>query len=336
MRRINPLEHRAAKPLEDSLKRKTFVPDIITVTPGPAIDGWTSVGTLAPFAKLRCAPLLRHPGGGGINVARVITRLRGDVLAVYPAGGAIGEELQMLLRQEGVQSLVVPAAAETREDFTVFEQASKQEFRFVMPAAALAEQEWTALIDAVASSWPAPRFVVGSGSLPIGAPEDFFARLARAAKTIGSRVVIDSSDLPLRAALREGLYLIKPSFDEFRQLTGVDADDDLALVAAGRDLIESGQVEIVALSLGPKGALLITADQALRSDGLAIDAASAVGAGDSFLAAMIWSLAQRDDLETALRYAIAAGSAALLNPGTELSRPDDVGRFIPMASVRRL
>jgi 6-phosphofructokinase 2 len=327
---------RASKAQEAPLKRKMFVPQIITVTPGPAIDGWTSVARIAPFAKLRCAPLLRHPGGGGINVARVIKRLGGDVLAVYPAGGAIGEELQMLLRQEGVESLVIPAAAETREDFTVFEQASKQEFRFVMPGATLSEPEWTQLIDAVSSAWPAPQFVIGSGSLPLGAPEDFFARLARAAKAIGSKVVVDTSDLPLKAALREGVFLIKPSFDEFRELTGVVGDDDLALVTAGRALIGKGQVEVVALSMGPKGALLITQDLALRSDGLAIDAASAVGAGDSFLGAMIWSLTQQDDLETALRYAIAAGSAALLNPGTELSRPEDVSRFIAMASVRRI
>jgi 6-phosphofructokinase 2 len=178
--------------------------------------------------------------------------------------------------------------------------------------------------------------VVGSGSLPQGAPEDFFARLARAAKAIGSKVVVDTSDLPLKAALREGVFLIKPSFDEFRELTGVVGDDDLALVTAGRAMIGKGQVEVVALSMGPKGALLITQDLALRSDGLAIDAASAVGAGDSFLGAMIWSLTQQDDLETALRYAIAAGSAALLNPGTELSRPEDVSRFIAMASVRRI
>jgi 6-phosphofructokinase 2 len=327
---------RASKVQEAPLKRKTFVPQIITVTPGPAVDGWTSVPKILPFAKLRCKPLLRHPGGGGINVARAVQRLGGEVLAVYPVGGAIGDELLALLRQESVESLPIPAVAETREDFTVFEQATRQEFRFVMPAAPLAEPEWSALIDAAASAWPAPQFVVGSGSLPSGAPEDFFARLARAAKANGSKVAIDTSDAPLQAALREGVDLIKPSLDEFRVLTGVSGDDDLALVAAGHRLIAKGQVEIVALSMGPNGALLITEDLALRADALPVDPASAVGAGDSFLAGMIWSLTRGDDLEAALRTAIAAGSAALLHPGTELCRPDDVRRLLAETRVRKL
>jgi len=327
---------RASKALEAPRKRKTFVPHIVTVTPSPAIDAWTSVAKIAPFAKLRCGPLLRHAGGGGINVARVIKRLGGDVLAIYPTGGATGEQLRALIDQEGVASLAIPAAEPTREDFTVFEHATRQEFRFVVPGARLSEPEWTRLLEAVAAARPAPAFLVGSGSLPPGAPEDFFARLARLGKAQGSKVIVDSSELPLQAALREGLYLIKPSLSEFQDLTGVASDDAAALVEAARGLIAQGQVTIVALSMGPKGALLITADSALCADALRVDAASAVGAGDSFLGGMIWSLTQQDDLETALRYAIAAGSAALLNPGTELSRPEDVGRFVAMARVRRI
>ncbi|NVN88155.1 MAG: 1-phosphofructokinase family hexose kinase [Rhodopseudomonas sp.] len=312
------------------------MPHIVTVTPGPAIDAWTSVKKIVPISKLRCGPLLRHPGGGGINVARVIKRLGGEALTIYPAGGAIGELLRSLVEEEGVASRAILTSEETREDFTVFEDATRQEFRFVVPAAKLTEQEWQQLIGAVVSATPAPAFVVASGSLPPGVPADFFALVARAAKAMGSKVVVDSSGPALKAALREGVHLIKPSLREFHELTGVVSEDDDALADAGRDLIAQGQVEIVALSMGSKGGLLITADCALRSEGLAIEPASAVGAGDSFLAAIIWSLARQDPLETALRYGIAAGSAALLHPGTELARLDDISRLMPQTSVHRI
>ncbi|KIZ33764.1 MULTISPECIES: 1-phosphofructokinase family hexose kinase [Rhodopseudomonas] len=311
------------------------MPHIVTVTPSPAIDASSSVEQLAPFSKLRCGPLIRHPGGGGINVARVIRRLGGDVLAIYPTGGMTGDLLHDLIRREGIQSLEIPIAAETRENFTVFEISTRRQFRFVVPGAELTEAEWTQLIPA-ASARPAPAFIIASGSLPPGVPHDFFAQLARAGKAQGSKVIVDSSGVPLTAALDQGVYLIKPSLSEFQHLTGVTSDDQGALIAAGRDLIDQGRVEMVALSMGPNGALLITRDYALRAEALPIAAESVVGAGDSFLGALIWSLTCRDDLETALRYGIAAGSAALLNPGTELSRLDDVQRFFAQTSVRRI
>jgi len=113
-------------------------------------------------------------------------------------------------------------------------------------------------------------------------------------------------------------------------------DDDATLIDAARDLIDRGLVEMVALSMGPNGALLITRDRALRAEGLAVEAATVSGAGDSFLAAMLWSLQRDPELATALRYGIAAGTAALVNPGTELARPQDIASFLPQVRIREL
>lgn len=165
---------------------------IITVTPNPAIDVSTSVGKMAPFTKLRCASPKRDPGGGGINVARVVKRLGGEVAAIYPAGGAAGGLLRRLMDREGVQSLALPAVEETREDFTVFEETTNQQYRFVMPGAPLREPEWQECLRQVASIMPRPDFVVASGSLPTGVPEDFYGRVARvASRSIFSRPIGD-------------------------------------------------------------------------------------------------------------------------------------------------
>jgi 6-phosphofructokinase 2 len=151
---------------------------------------------------------------------------------------------------------------------------------------------------------------------------------------MGAKAIVDTSGLPLKAALKEGVYLIKPNLREFQELAKIKSSDDVALIEAGRSLIEQGFVEIIALSLGPRGALLIARELALCADGLPIKPASVVGAGDSFLGAMVWSLAQGDSLEAALRYGVAGGSAAMLNPGTELCRLADVKHLAPSVVVR--
>jgi len=306
---------------------------IVTLTINPAVDASTSVKNMAPFTKMRCAPAHRDPGGGGINVARVLRRLGIDASAIYPAGGAAGQLLGALVAREGVQGRTVPVRNETREDLTVFDETTREQFRFVFPGAPLGESEWQECLEAIARIEPRPAFVIASGSLPAGVPEDFYGRLAQASKA-HSKVIVDASGRFLRAALERGVYLIKPNLREFQELAGITASDDASLIEAGRRLIGRGQVEVIALSMGPDGALLITRDLALRANGLPIEPVSVSGAGDSFLAAMVWSLCSNGSLETALRYGVAGGSAALLSPGTDLCRPADMHRLVAEVMVR--
>jgi len=307
---------------------------VVTVTPSPAIDVSTSVARIAPFTKLRCASPQHDPGGGGINVARVVKRLGGVVTAIYPAGGTTGQRLRRLIKLERVPDLAITAMEETREDFTVFEETTSRQYRFVFPGARLSEPEWRQCLRALANVQPSPNFVVASGSLPLGVPDDFFGGVVRAAREMNAKTIVDTSGPPLRAALQEGVYLIKPNLREFQELTGVSSSDHLALVEASRRLIDKGLVELIALTLGADGALLIARDRALRADGLPIKPASVVGAGDSFVGAMTWSLAAGDSLDRAFRFGVAAGSAALLNPGTELCRSEDVQRLAAQVVVR--
>jgi len=302
--------------------------DVVTLTINPAVDLSVSVERIAPIHKLRCSAARRDPGGGGINVARVIRRLGGDVTAIYPAGGALGDLLRRLIDEEEIPALATPISAETREDFTVLEHSSGAQYRFVLPGPLLNEQEWSACLGLCAGLDQRTRFVVGSGSLPPGVPEDFYGRMAQAAKREGRKIVVDSSGPPLRAALEAGVYLIKPSLNEFRLLMGEPLESEADWIEASRTLVERGKTEAVALTLGDQGALVVTRDQVLRAPALPIKPVSVVGAGDSFLGAMIWSLASGHGMETALRYGVAAGSAALLLPGTELCRREDVERLV--------
>ncbi|HZV04810.1 MAG TPA: 1-phosphofructokinase family hexose kinase [Gemmataceae bacterium] len=298
--------------------------DIVTVTPNPAVDLSTSVERIIPVAKLRGTSQRRDAGGGGINVARVIKRLGGDVRALYPVGGITGELLRNLVDREGVASCTFPIAEETREDFFVSEVASGQPYRFILPGPRLSEREWHECLKQLAAIEPSPRFVVASGSLPEGVPDDFYARIASHTRQRGARMILDTSGQALITAVAEGVDLIKPNLREMRELAGHEPQDAREWEEAARALVDRGKVSVVALTMGHLGAVLVTRDRVLRAEPIAVKPVSAVGAGDSFLGALIWRLSAGYDIEDAFRQAVAAGAAALLNTGTELCRPADV------------
>jgi 6-phosphofructokinase 2 len=312
------------------------VPDIVTLTINPAIDIFVNVERVEATRKLRCSAPKRDPGGGGINVARVAHRLGSDVLAIYPIGGQIGKLLHRLVEREDIASLVTPSHVETRENFTAYEVTTGEQYRFVLPGSPLHRAEWEACLDKLARLASQPKLVVASGSLPPGVPDDFFARAIRHAKALGAKTVVDSSGAALKAALAEGVTLIKPNLFELSDLVGFPLDNDRDRIDACRKLVSEKRAEAVALTLGKDGALLVTASQVWRAMSVAIEAVSAVGAGDSFLGGMVSALAGNKTLDEAFRLAVAAASAAVLTPGTGLCQPEDVMRLLPKIEIREI
>lgn len=310
------------------------MPHFLTFTPNPALDLSTSVDRLVDAHKMRCEAPELHPGGGGINVARVLHRLGADVLTLYPAGGPTGQRLQQLLQDEGVPAQVLPIAGETRESFTVHERQSGHEYRFVLPGPTLAPNEWGNCLAGLQQQ--APTWIVSSGSLPPGAPENGHAQVAHLARQIGARMVVDGSGPTLAAALQAGVWLVKPSLHELSELTGLALETTAQQRDAAQSLIAKGWAQMVALSLGQGGAMLVSAEQCLQADALQVPVASSVGAGDSFLAALIWALDQSMDLPQALATAMAAGAAAVMTPGTGLCQRSDVDRLRPSVRVNAI
>jgi 6-phosphofructokinase 2 len=310
------------------------VPAILTLTMNPAVDLATTTQRLVEGHKLRCSPPDVHPGGGGINVARVLHRLGADVQALYPAGGCSGQRLVQLLAAEGVPDAAVAIEADTRESFSVVDRSDGREYRFVLPGPMLSAAEWERCLSTIGTLAPPPRWVVASGSLPPGVPEDFYGRLAAMLRGTGSRLVIDTSGPPLAAALQAGVYLAKPSLRELREFTGAPLQDDAQRRDAARALVKAGQLQLVALSLGAEGAMLVSADLALKAPALQVPVASTVGAGDSFLGGLVWALDQGQNLRAAFATAMAAGAAALLAPGTALCRPQDIRRLVGGVQVQ--
>jgi 6-phosphofructokinase 2 len=309
---------------------------IVTFTPNPAIDISTSIERIMPIHKLRCSAARRDPGGGGINVARVVRRLGSEVTAVYPRGGATGRLLSQLVELEQIASETSEIAEETRGDFSVYEDTSGKQFRFVLPGPTVTEPEWRAILDVLSAHAIPPGFAVASGSLPPGAPPNLYARACRIAKAWEAKFVLDASGPALAAALKEGVYLVKPNLRELSEFMGERLDGEAAWLRASFGLVKSRQAEIVALTLGHRGALLVDRDRVLRAEPPPIKPVSSVGAGDSFLGAVVWGLAAGLDLDHAFRLGVAAGSSAVLNPGTGLAHPDEIRRLAAQVVVREL
>ena len=307
---------------------------LVTLTLNPAIDISGAIDRLVPAHKLRCNDIRREPGGGGINVARVLKRLGGDPLAVFPAGGATGMQLTRMLEAAGVRHAAVQVTAEVRENLVVQEKSGAQ-YRFVFPGAPLARPDVERCARAALTSVEPGGWLVASDSLPPGAPPDIFRWLAGHAAAQGVQLALDTSGEGLRKAIGPGIALLKVSESELGEVSGRPCAQRATCVAAATALLERG-VAMVAVTRGEKGALLVGHDFALEGVAPPIQPASTVGAGDSFLAALVWALSRDRPHDEALRDAVAAGCAALLSPGTELAHPEAIAELAARVEVHAL
>lgn len=300
---------------------------IVTLTINPALDVSTTTETVRPEHKLRCGPSRVDPGGGGVNVSRVIERLGGHSTAIYAVGGPTGMAYRLLLEAEGIIGRAIAIAATTRENITVDETSTGKQFRFVLQGPHVTHAEWQRCLDATDAAMLLGGYVVPSGSLAPGVPDDFYARIARRAKALSVRCIVDASGAALAEALAEGVYLVKPSGRELGELVGSPVLSIEEKIAAAQQLVGEGKAEVVALTLGGDGAVLVTADAVTHLASPPITVRSTVGAGDSFVAALVLRLAQGHDLAAAFRAGVAAGAATATTEATELCHRDVVERF---------
>jgi len=300
---------------------------IVTMTLNPAIDKSSSVDHVVPERKLYCKPPLFEPGGGGVNVSRAIKKLGGKSLLLYPAGGLTGKRLQQLLDEEGLDHRPLPIVGMIRESLVILEESTGQQYRFGMPGPKLKKIEWESFLQKLAVIAPPPDYVVASGSLPPGVPPDFYAQVARVGKKKGTKTIVDVSGKALKEALEEGVFLIKPNVREFRELVGEEIKEESQIKAEAQKMVKSGRCEVLVISLGAAGALAVSEDFAEHILPPTVPIVSKVGAGDSMVAGIALSLARGNPLRESVLFGVAAGTAAVMTPGTELCRREDAERL---------
>ena len=302
-------------------------PRIVTLTMNPALDIATSADVVRPTEKIRCGSARYDPGGGGINVARVTHVLGAAVSAVFPVGGPIGDLLAQLIKDAGVPHRRIEIGESTRESFTVNERHTNEQYRFVLPGPHLTISERARCLDELRKVAAGAEFVVASGSLPPGVPPDLYQRVADVSRELGALFILDTSGHAL-ASMDTGVFLLKPSLRELREHVGRDLRTEAEQLAAARELIDAGITQAVVVSLGSQGALLVTAAHSQRFRAILARPVSSVGAGDAMVAGITVGLSRGWSLSEAVRFGIAAATAMLLTPGTEVPTRADVERFL--------
>lgn len=299
---------------------------IVTLTLNPALDKSTTTERLISEQKLRCTPMQVDAGGGGINVSKGIRKLGGQSIAVFPVGGQNGVALQQLLSASEIESRVVQVQGETRENISVTEQSSNQQFRFTLPGLEISSKTADDCLEIIKQI--RPEYLVASGSLPPGLSTEYIEKVAAFAKDISAKFILDTSGEALKAAADEGLFLLKPNLAELSHLVGVETLEMQEVDDAARQIIDQGKCEIVVVSLGAQGALLVTKQEIKHIPAPPVQKKSTVGAGDSMVAGMVWALSEGKPPKEMAQVGVACGSAATLNQGTELFHPKDVERLL--------
>lgn len=299
---------------------------IVTLTLNPVIDVSSQAETVRHTHKVRTSDEQMEPGGGGINVSRVLDRLGSDVRAIFLGGGVTGQVLDDLLARSGIDRVMIEISGDTRLSLTVVERSTGHEYRFVPEGPEVSAAEASAALEAASAA--DCDYFVASGSLPRGVPDDFYVRLRNLVCERGARFVLDTSGVPLRTSLDAGgIFLVKPSRGEFERFAGRELGTD-ELVSEAERLVSSGKAANVAITLGGDGAILVNSDGAQVLPAIPVEACSTVGAGDSFLAGMVYGFATGRSADQALRIGLAGGAAAVLSSGSELAEPEDLRRLV--------
>lgn len=297
------------------------MPVIVTITFNPSVDKMTSIAAMDPEKKMQCSEARYDPGGGGINIARVLHRLEAPVSAIYFKGGHYGEVLEELLKDESITCNTIKIKGQTRENLIVLDRSSNFQYRFNMPGPVITENEWLQCLELVARI-PAD-IIVGSGSLPEGVPLDIYTRISEIAAQKNAKLIVDTSGEALQHALSANVFLVKPNIKELATLTGKEIPDIASAAEYGLSVLKSSKCEAFAVSAGAQGALLITREKTYHIKAPDVKAVSTIGAGDSMVAGIVYGLHNNYTLYEAVRFGVALGSATTMQPGTHLCNAED-------------
>lgn len=294
---------------------------VLTITMNPAIDVNTEAEEVFTNQKVRCEKPDYDPGGGGINVGRVLQRLGVNVDAFYLAGGLTGNFLEYLLEEEHVSGERMEIEELTRENTSIIDRKTGEQYRFVLPGPTIREKEWQQAFDRIKEKISEYDVVVGSGSLPPGVPVDFYSRIGELVLESGKQYILDTSGDFLVEGVKNGASFIKPNQEEFESLkkrTGSASNEELI-----NKLFNHGIKNIIH-TLGKEGTKLINKDGSKEFQPPEIEVNSSIGAGDSFVGGLVAGLVNGMEAEESVRYGISAAASTLKSAGTDLCSKDDV------------
>ena len=289
---------------------------IITLTMNPALDKTMEVESLNLGGLNRVQNVQVDAGGKGINVSKMIKCLGGMSLATGFVGGESGDKLLITVEKLGLKHDFITIVGETRTNIKVFDKkhgiTELNETGII-----LTTQDEQNICDKLVELADEKEIFVLSGSLPAGVGANFYQKIITRLKEKGAKVFLDADGEAFKLGIEAKPNYIKPNLYELTQYFNVSENISLIEIKElCHKLIDSG-IELVAVSMGEKGAMFVTSEKALYAEGLDVKASSTVGAGDSMIGTMVYGMEQKISLEDLIKLSMAAASGAVMTEGTK-------------------
>ena len=303
----------------------------------PAMDRTISVDRLAFDDRAYILSSNDSPGGRGINASCVIHSFGGSTLAIIPTGGDHGERFEHSLNSCGFQVATVPIRNDIRLNLTITDRHGLTiKLNEIGPR--MAQLEIDDVEKAVVSRLEQAEWLALCGSLPPGVPSDFYARLIARAKAKGVKTLLDTDGEALSQGIEAGPTIVTPNQQETERLLNTVLLTKTSAIAAAKRIHTLGASTVV-ISLGSRGAIGLMSEPGLamwEAIPPRIDAISPIGAGDAMAAAILWSLAKKDEFADALRWGVAAGTASAKLPGMSFASLEQTGEVYQEVDVRQI
>ncbi|WP_158841633.1 1-phosphofructokinase family hexose kinase [Polaribacter sp. L3A8] len=303
---------------------------VVTLTINPALDKSAKVAEMTPFDKLECSDITYHPGGGGVNISRVLHRLAIDSHCLFPYGGKTGEHLKDLLKAQHINVFATPISIWTRENFAVFDEKTGLQFRFGMPTTPFVETEMSPVEKLINEQVGNNDIFVISGSLPKGLPTDYYSKIIQKLTAKGIKVIVDTSGPVFNEVLKNELFLIKPNQKELARLAGVEAQTKEEQEAFALKMVADQIAQYVVVSLGKDGAFVAHKNGVDYVKAPVISVKSTIGAGDSMVAGLIYAITQNETPKNMLRWGVACGVSATLSEGSDLAHKENIDKILKL------
>lgn len=298
--------------------------NIITLTLNPALYKNAKINGLVLGSKLRCHSITYQPGGGGINVSRLLKRLDTDNYCVYPSGGDTGTYLTTLLKEESIKPSPIAIKDWIRENLAILDTKTNLQYRFGMPGNELTENEFESIKKNVFKHLQTGDFLILSGSLATNLSHNTYSELIHYFSEKQPKIIIEASGPSLIKALEHPVYLIKPNQRELAQLAGKEFLSNIEQEKFTKKLVNSEKAKYGAVSLGAKGAFLACKEGVFYRSTPSVQVKSTIGAGDSMVAGLIYGINKGYKPNEILKMGVACGVATIMSEGTSLATPENI------------
>lgn len=290
---------------------------IITVTLNPAVDKTVEIGNFEVGAVNRVSSIRLDGGGKGINVSKVIKRLGGRSRASGILGGASGRFVKEYVDSLGIENDFLFIEGETRTNLKIVDSHRKTNTDINEPGPQVGIEDIEKLEKIVFGNMERDSILVLSGSVPVNVDKNIYARWIERAKKVGTKTLLDADGELLKQGVKAGPFLVKPNIHELERLLGTTVKDCTETERLARGLMEACGIEMAAVSLGEKGSVFLNKEASVFAHGLKVPVKSTVGAGDSMVAALAYSIDRGCGFEKAVMLAAAASTANVMTPGTQ-------------------